>query len=236
MVQHRLIRPVRRALLFTAAGFALLGGAWAIPSATAHPASSPPHQAALPADDQPALPASPRTAQLPAGVDALVSAVLDQNLNDLLALVQLTEAPCLPEPIEPVDQARPPLCAELGVPVGTMAGFLPIAGCHPEFVPAGAIAPLLASRLRPDNRLYGVARTDYHPYADSETIAMWPVPDTIVFIEDAALRLVLPDETTLSSGSAYYLATGRLIAVRAFGICGARLPLPADPAWLLPPD
>jgi hypothetical protein len=175
---------------------------------------------------QAATATAPRTA--PDDIDRLLDAVVRQDREAVLALVDYTSFFCLDAPDGP--PARP-LCADAGAPSGTRVPVLPFVTCAPFIEFAGTVPQYLDLVLFPDARLYGVLATTDNLFADLPG-GEWMTPDTAVFVENPK---PLDFDPALRHGSAYYLRAGRVISVGSFGVCGASMPPADDPAWRIPP-
>lgn len=172
-------------------------------------------------------PDSPAQTGIPT-VDRLSQALLEHDVDALVALVGYTDVPCI---TAPTGVPAPPFCSAIGMPQGSLAPVLPVAGCELELLLPAEVPERLALRVAADQQLYGVFVPARHPFGDVFAPGV-PRPEYAV----AIVNTTSPAEATqLPTGSVYYLQGGQLVAVSAFGVCGAPLPASNDPAWILPP-
>ena len=169
----------------------------------------------------PGTPPATSTADIP-GAASIVRAVEARDVTTLIALVRYTAVPCI---ATPQGAGAPPLCSAFGASPGSTVETLPALFCQGEYLSRSAVAPVLQQQLERGGLVaHGVLRVDAGPYAfppDFPAVGGWPTPrDAVVFRSTAG---------ALDLG--FYLAGGRIVALRSFGICGPPLPPPDDPAW-----
>jgi hypothetical protein len=174
--------------------------------------------------------AAPTVAATPSlellGVAAVTQAVAARDVDALVARIQYTTVPCIDAP---QGIPAPPRCAAVGVPSGARVETLPALLCEGEYVPRTVVPAFLRQQLeRGSLELHGVLDVGTAPYAfpaDFPAAGGWPTPEYAVIYRP----------TTPGLDLGFYLASGRIVALRSFGICGPALPPAADPAWRVAP-
>ena len=165
----------------------------------------------------------PATTGIPAA-DAVVAAVLSQDVDPLLAIVRYTEMVCIDEP---QGIGAPPLCGAAGVPSGSTVEVLPSGSCEAEYILRADLRAQLAFRFADPAQFYGVLRPQRFPVGLPTPSEAGPIPDyAVVFRQNVSTGEIF---------SAVHLLGGQIIALQALGPCGGELPDAHNPAWTVPP-